>query len=227
MIDCITSAIYVFTAHFMSWHAVNLVFEVMDRVPSMRRHKHPHRDTGNYFTMAPVVLFNQLCLLLPFMVWVSHAVSFTDDFRLWSLPISSLGLQLTHDITFYLGHRFLHTEFGYKWFRHDIHHSTYASVGASSMYMSPLDFCVEIIVPFSTWFLIYPGEDWRIASFLVVVGGFSASLEHSGYNFFGKKYQLDTEKHYLHHNGKPNMFFSDGCLSYGIMDKFTGTVMKR
>ena len=113
------------------------------------------------------------------------------------------------------------SSWGYKrW--HALHHKTRASVAASSLYMTPVDFLLEIMLPFLGWFLVVRTEHVATLAIVVGLGGWFAMYEHSGYNFFPGFAPLDTSLHAAHHT-KSGVAYSQGLGSPGVMDWLGGT----
>lgn len=53
-------------------------------------------------------------------------------------------------------------------------------MAASSLYMSPTDCMLEIVLPFLGWFLLLEVEHIVTVIVVVVIGGWMAMYEHSG-----------------------------------------------
>ncbi len=87
--------------------------------------------------------------------------------------------------------------------------------------MSPLDFVVEIILPYGA-FLCLVGTDLHFDVLLASFGSLLAMYEHSGYCFTTIK-AFDSRPHISHHMGRPNGSFSEGVGSPGYMDDIFGT----
>lgn len=222
-------AIWLFAVHAITWHLGAAAFALCDRMAWFHWWKACSDDRLSWRQMMPQVILNQVAVLLP-ALWLLDA---TGQFRVEELDLSAwqwlghtvyhaLGLSVTHDVMFYVGHRLLHTPTLYRMLRHDVHHSTYASVAASSMYMSIPDFVVEIVVPFTAWFSVGQPTDWRTAAVLVTLGGWTAMYEHSGYVFYVGMRCLDSRAHMAHHQ-TPNIAFSEGVASASLCDRIMGT----
>ena len=82
---------------------------------------------------------------------------------------------------FFFGHKLLHVKWLYKRV-HYLHHESTGGVAASSMYMTPLDFFVEIILPYGV-FLTVVETAVEFDIILAIVGSLFAMYEHSGYCF--------------------------------------------
>eukprot|EP01134_Creolimax_fragrantissima_P002176 CFRG2176T1 len=190
-----------------------------------------------YKEMMPLVLFNQVFVLLPCMTlvaWYGHGFygnaipvmnpgSFTKIILL--LMYSSLG----HDIVFYFGHRYiLHSRWGLPIFRHDIHHSTKADVALSAVYMHPSDFMLEIIAPYLLPYVLITATHGNVLLdiFIAPLGAIGGVYEHSGYNFLPNIRLFDTYYHFSHH-ARWNVSFSDGVGSTNMMDTLFDTAANR
>lgn len=95
-------------------------------------------------------------------------------------PVHAFLLGAIHDAVFYAGHRLLHTRLLFP--LHRLHHRSTGAVAASSLYMSPLDFVAEIVLPYGA-FLCLIQSDVRFDVLLASAGSLLAMYEHSGYCF--------------------------------------------
>mmetsp|Transcript_1647 Transcript_1647/g.3501 ORF Transcript_1647/g.3501 Transcript_1647/m.3501 type:complete len:291 (+) Transcript_1647:446-1318(+) len=225
---------------FATFHVVALCFTLIDVgrfisaevSSSLSVHKVCRRGMKAYSDMLPLVIFNQVFVMLPSMLiftWLGLGFVRPEETAdahslFWRLPLILAWMSLGHDIVFYVFHRFiLHTTWGLRIFRHDIHHSTKASVALSALYMHPLDFLLEVVAPFLIPFAFV--SHLSSDSFTIVLAGIGAiggAYEHSGYNFWPQITPLDTSLHIAHHL-QWNCSFSDGVGSTNVMDKLCGT----
>lgn len=114
------------------------------------------REKFTYIDMLPVILRNQCLILLPTFVTIHHFIPIgpVAEFCLLTFFLHVAGASICHDVVMYVFHRFiLHSSCGFAY--HKLHHTTFATVAASALYMSSIDFILEIVLPFATWFLIY------------------------------------------------------------------------
>jgi hypothetical protein len=227
----------IFTVHFISYHLTSGIFHYFDKTKILKKYKRTDTDTLEYWDMLPQILCNEFFVLFPSIYFSSrwniirvHSEYKSDD--LYMNMFHLIMLILSHDLFFYVGHRILHTRWGYRLFRHDIHHSTFASRACSSIYMHPFDFLMEVVIPFFAWFIIYCtlfDKTINMWVFLIsiLIGQTTAMYEHSGYQFFTFNGHpipmLDTSKHEYHHIVSKNKSFSDGVLSLGIWDRIFKT----
>jgi sterol desaturase/sphingolipid hydroxylase (fatty acid hydroxylase superfamily) len=142
--------------------------------------KSRHRkDPIQYQTTLPVVLRNQIFILLPSMVAAAYyGCAFQENVSvpLVLVPLYAIILGIIHDIVFYFGHKLLHTRFGYHYLGHKLHHESKGGTAATSMFMSPIDFILEIIAPYGTFLLIVQ-TDTRFNILLASVGSVAAMYE--------------------------------------------------
>lgn len=213
-----------------TFHTLALLFHVLDVTGIAKKWRTTSaKGLPTYQQMLPLVLSNQVLVLLPCMLLTQAAgLTFTSAAnKQVSLPMEATGffvMALGHDILFYIGHRFLlHSKWGYRALGHNVHHATKAHCALSSMYMAPLDFVFEIVIPYlvplaivSQFSLHYVGV---LSLPLGCVGGL---LEHSGYNFAPHVKLLDTTAHKLHHE-QLRCSFSDGVGSTNFMDEVFGS----
>lgn len=173
----------------------------------------------------PLVLFNQVFVLLPVMLLVAHYdFAFTGKtVPVWMFLVHAQLLGAVHDGVFYFAHRLLHINWVYKHL-HYVHHSSTGGVAASSLYMHPIDFIGEIILPYGV-FLCLVTTDWRFDCLLACLGSLFAMYEHSGY-CFTTIHAFDSRMHLSHHAGRLNGSFAEGVGSPGIFDLAFGTELK-
>jgi hypothetical protein len=215
-----------FFGHFFVFHLGCLVFEVFDRNSWFHGYKEFKGDRQKYLELLPQVLFNQFFILLPAMYLSEKAGIAFNSFDLHHQPIQqsmweyvsqAAWMTVGHDLFFYLGHRFLlHSVWGYQFFKHDVHHSTKASIALSSMYMAPSDYLLEICIPYLVP-LSFLKADAGFNFIAIALGSLGGMYEHSGYNFWPRFPGLSTMAHGMHHT-RYNCSFSDGVGSSNIMD---------
>lgn len=214
-------SVFCFLTHCLVFHAACAAFAYIDRHKLLRRYKEHNSDRRTYRDMLPLVVLNQAFLLLPVMYAAERAgLAFQRSAAQPALHVlaNTAWMTLGHDVFFYLGHRFLlHTPFGYVFFRHDVHHSTKASVALSSMYMAPSDYVLEIIVPYLVP-LCMIRSDAKFNVLAIALGSLGGMYEHSGFNFWPRMPGLSTLAHSMHH-ARYNCSFSDGVGSSNIMDE--------
>jgi len=217
-------SIVVFSVHFVTWHAGCLVFEVLDRLHLCQRYKITRGEGVSYVELVPRVLANEFLILLPTMLLAQAAgVMFVGTPRHGPLRVlvDAVGVGYAHDLVFYVAHRYaLHSRWGYRWFRHDLHHRTKAECAASSMYMAPADFVLEIIMPYAAWPLLVSRLDLTSNCLLVTLGGLGALYEHSGYDFAPR---LQSTRMHASHHASGMVAFSEGVGSPGLMDRIMRT----
>ena len=217
-------SVVVFAVHFVTWHSGCLVFEALDRMRLCQRFKITRGDRASYMDLAPRVLANQFLILLPVMVMAQAAgLMFVGTPRHGPLRVlvDAVGVGYAHDLVFYVTHRYaLHSRWGYRWFRHDLHHRTKAECAASSMYMAPGDFVLEIIMPYAAWPLLVSRLDLLSNCLLVTLGGLGALYEHSGYDFLPR---LQSTRMHAAHHASGMVAFSEGVGSPGLMDRIMRT----
>jgi sterol desaturase/sphingolipid hydroxylase (fatty acid hydroxylase superfamily) len=170
-------------------------------------------------------LFNQFFVMLPAMALAGWTGLAFGPVRVpWFLfPVHAYLLGAVHDTVFYFGHRALHLPWLFRF--HALHHRSSGAVAASSLYMSPLDFVVEILLPYGA-FLCLVATDLRFDVALAAGGSLLAMYEHSGYCFTTALAALDSRPHLSHHVGRLNGSFSEGVGSPGYMDRLFGTQLR-
>ena len=227
-------ALFSWLLFMVVFHSLGIMFYYFDKVDLFPRHKQfrGSSSTPTYSQMLPLVLFNQILILLPAMLISEHyslifvpnpnAAPFLPSFIFISIAIPQL-----HEIFFYIFHRYiLHSSFGYYFFNHKVHHDSRTHCSISAMYMSPPDFILEILLPYL--FPLYLTAKLKYCPPLVCVvvlpfGGLGGLYEHSGYNFFPNIKVLDTTVHGQHHR-MWNCSFADGVGTTSLMDSTFGTV---
>ncbi|KAF6003509.1 hypothetical protein F1559_001556 [Cyanidiococcus yangmingshanensis] len=215
-----------FFGHFCFFHLGCLVFELLDKKGWLAGYKEFKGDQQRYLELLSQVLFNQFFILLPAM-FLSETFGIAFDsldrqnqplrHSVWEYIPQAAWMTIGHDLFFYLGHRFLlHSAWGYHFFRHDVHHSTKASIALSSMYMASSDYLLEICVPYLVPLCLLKA-DAAFHFFAIALGSLGGMYEHSGYNFWPRLPGLSTMAHGMHHT-RYNCSFSDGVGSSNIMD---------
>ena len=186
-------SLYVWAFQQVIFHAVGLLFEYSDRTGALRDAKVRGEKAWrrSYDKLLPQVLFNQTFLLLPSMMLAEYmGWGFSGTTRLHplrfvaNLPAMAIG----HDVVQYVFHRFLLHQPNIKlmrFLRHSVHHSTRASTAISACYMSPQDFCLEIVLPYLLPLAMVGGggADWRFHFMVAGSGAIGGLYEHSGYDF--------------------------------------------
>lgn len=216
-----------FLGHFIVFHVGCGLFAWLDERKWFYRMKEMCGDQAHYLDLLPNVVFNQIFLLLPSMYLLERigwGFQGYDEAQgvfqqtLISYVFSAVFMTVGHDLLFYLGHRFLlHSPGGYRFFRHDLHHSTKASIALSSMYMVPSDYIIEICIPYLVPLCVLR-TDAFFNVMAIALGSVGGMYEHSGYNFFPNLPGLSTIAHGMHH-ARYNCSFSDGVGSSNLMDK--------
>ena len=227
------------------YHGVGFGFELCDRNHWLSGAKVRNVERLSYAQMQPRVLFNQIFVLLPFMVLLQWAgLAFTGAAHLSPLRfvVNLVAMGIGHDIVQYIAHRgILHRPSLMKRLGHAVHHSTGASKSISACYMSSADFFLEIALPYLVPLVLVGGGGSDILfQFLVAgLGAFGGLYEHSGYDFavplrrtrFFKAQPrlgaiiegLVTSQAHAEHHRRFNVSFSDGFGSPGICDKLFAT----
>ncbi|KAK4536373.1 hypothetical protein CDCA_CDCA08G2398 [Cyanidium caldarium] len=220
-----------FICHAVVFHGGCALFALLDRKRWLQRYKELKGDQLKYRDMIGCVLRNQLLLLLPPMLlcerlgWAfvyREADGTVRQEGVFQYAVNAMWMTLGHDLFFYVGHRFvLHSPQGFKFFQHDMHHSTKASVALSSMYMAPCDYMLEICVPYLVPLCLLRADPlFNLAA--ITFGGIGGMYEHSGYNFCPQVPGLSTMAHGMHHT-RYNCSFSDGVGSSNLMDNMFRT----
>lgn len=226
-----------FALFFILFHTVALTFEIFDRLQVLHSYKifHATQTTPSYRKMLPQVVFNQLFVMFPTMLlWTRLGLTYNKsrDAPPGIIPqvLSYLSCAtlapFIHEVLFYVPHRFLlHSHWGFKHLNHALHHSSRAHSAISAMYMAPIDFFLECVLPYVvplttlTRMSILPRTH---AVLMLPIGALGGLYEHSGYNFIPMIDSLDTRTHGLHH-ANYNCSFADGFGSTNILDPFLGT----
>jgi sterol desaturase/sphingolipid hydroxylase (fatty acid hydroxylase superfamily) len=233
-------AAWIWLFQMLVYHGVGLWFESLDRNGALSRFKTRPAERKRYVELLPRVLANQVCVLLPAMLftqWAGLAFVGPSHLSLASLAIIAIGLTIGHDVVQYVAHRFvLHRPDMMRRLGHSLHHSTTGSRAISACYMSYMDFFLEIVCPYLIPLALVGGAGSNVIfhSLIVSAGAFGGLYEHSGYDFsralreradgrpvgrlrksLGKL--ASSEAHAAHHS-RGNVSFSDGFGSSNICD---------
>jgi sterol desaturase/sphingolipid hydroxylase (fatty acid hydroxylase superfamily) len=219
-------ALLMWLTFFTSWHLFAAFFAVLDHTRLLWKYKLVINDPVSWSIALPTVLFNQIVILLPAMLVASHYKLAFTHFQapnpVWIFPLHLFLLGAVHDVIFYFGHRLLHLKVMFKF--HKKHHSSTGGCAAASLYFSPLDFIIEIILPYGC-FLSLVQTHVLFDVILGSIGSLLAMYEHSGY-CFTYIHLLDSRMHLSHHAGRFIGSLSEGCGSPGFMDDVFGTKLK-
>jgi sterol desaturase/sphingolipid hydroxylase (fatty acid hydroxylase superfamily) len=80
---------------------------------------------------------------------------------------------------------------------HDLHHMTRANCALTAMFMHPVDMLLEIAIPTTVPFLVYPMSAAGASAALICVA-VHGCITHSGYHGWPTLW-ADTKTHILHH----------------------------
>jgi len=239
VLEKIPLSILVWAAQMAVFHAVGLFFLCCDRLGWLSRYKVRRREPLTYREMLPRVLFNQIFILLPAMVALQYtglAFIGVSHISIAHFVTAMLIMAIGHDIVQYVFHRFvLHRPNLIRRLGHSIHHSTGASISISACYMSPVDFFLEIALPYVIPLsLVSAGADRGFHILIASLGAIGGLYEHSGYDFAARLPKADNGKLHLRplvwlrtivssqahgeHHRRSNVSFSDGFGSPGICD---------
>jgi sterol desaturase/sphingolipid hydroxylase (fatty acid hydroxylase superfamily) len=217
------------------YHGVGLLFEWCDRTGRLRRFKVRDIDRLSYGQLLPRVVWNQVFILLPAMVLLqTTGLAFVGSTRIGVLHFTAaiVVMGVGHDIVQYVFHRFvLHNP---RWIRtlgHSLHHATGASKAISACYMSPIDFVLEIVLPYLVPLVVVVAGGNVVFHLLVAgLGAVGGLYEHSGYDFAralerpglagwrGVVAGLVTSQAHGEHHRRSSVSFSDGFGSPGLCD---------
>jgi len=217
---------YLLIVHFATLHIVSAIFQIFDHYQILQLYKKKVKDRVTYYSCMPTVLKNQFCLMLPMMLLTEHLglcfFNISLDYSIYLFVFVSAVMTIGHDLLFYLGHRYiLHTDFGFTKLGHNLHHASKANCAISALYMSSVDFFIEIVVPYLVPLcLVSSYTGFYVHVILNIAGTFGGAYEHSGYNFFPNPF--DNTSHFMHHHFL-KCSFSDGFGSSNIMDFFLKT----
>jgi sterol desaturase/sphingolipid hydroxylase (fatty acid hydroxylase superfamily) len=229
------------------FHGVGLTFEWFDRHPRIRRFRVREVERRSYRQLLPRVLFNQCVILLPCMLaceFLGLAYVGTPHLGAARFVIDLLLMAVGHDIVQYAVHRGLLHNRRFLWLRHRVHHSTDAARSISACFMSPVDFFLEIVLPYLLPLVLIGGAGSDMLFHLAMPGlaAIGGLYEHSGYDFsraMGRPASaprswirailarippsfISSHAHGEHHR-VGNVSFSDGFGSPGICDAMFGT----
>ena len=238
-------SVFVWAVQMVVFHGVGYAFEYCDRTRALRRFKVRDIDRKSYRQLLPLVLFNQVAILLPAMVLVQAlGLCFTGAEHLSPLRflLSIVVMGIGHDVVQYATHRhLLHRPSLVRKLKHSVHHSTGASKGISACYMSGADFFLEIVLPYLLPLALIGGggSDILFQSMIAGLGAVGGVYEHSGYDFavllpkaaIAERMPrlvttvaglISSHAHGQHH-AKGNVSFSDGFGSPAVCDTMFGT----
>jgi sterol desaturase/sphingolipid hydroxylase (fatty acid hydroxylase superfamily) len=227
------------------FHGLGYAFEICDRSGLLKNCKVRRSDTLTYAQLLPRALFNQAFLLLPAMVlvqWLGWAFTGAAHLSVWHFIAMLVGMAIGHDIVQYITHRYLlHDPRLMRVLGHSVHHTTGASKAISALYMAPMDFFLEIVLPYLLPLVVLGGGGSDIFFHLLVagLGAFGGLYEHSGYDFAEPLRQsafyksspwlgaaietLITSKAHGQHHTRGMVSFSDGFGSPGLCDTLFAT----
>ena len=237
-------SVLAWVGQMMVFHGAGLWFEWCDRTGALSAFKVRGAERFSYAELLPRVLVNQVFVLLPAMVLMQVAgLAFTGapHLSLWHFLAAMALMSLGHDIIQYVFHRFvLHRPGLIRKLGHSVHHSTGASRSISACYMSPVDFLLEIVLPYLVPLaLVGAGADVLFHLVIAGLGAFGGLYEHSGYDFAARLPQraggdwkkwplvwlaaLITTKAHSEHHRRSHVSFSDGFGSPGLCDTLLRT----
>lgn len=193
--------------HFVCFWFVALFFEVLDQTWIDRTYyKHDYQGSGiwrfpdelTFVEQAPTCFKNQM--ILWFYLTYLHPIPMQVTEVTWLEAFcDTLGVLVTYDVIFLLGHALLHTSWFYP--LHKQHHQTHATKALSSNYMGSIDYMIESIIPFALypllkWYLLGLDTSESVLTYIVCIGATLSQYEHSGYHFVS--HWLATQ-HHVHH----------------------------
>ncbi len=231
-------SVLAWAAQMAVFHGVGLFFEWSDRTGALSAFKVRDVERLSYRQLLPRVFANQVFILLPAMVALQYSgLAFTGapHLSLFHFLFAMVLMGIGHDIVQYVFHRFvLHRPSLIRKLGHSVHHSTGASRSISACYMSPVDFFLEIVLPYLIPLtLVGAGADVAFHITVASLGAFGGLYEHSGYDFSVRLNQdgsnsrlqptawlaaLLTSKAHGEHHRRSDVSFSDGFGSPGICD---------
>ena len=228
-------SVVVWAGQMLVFHGIGFGFELCDRAGALQKYKVRRHERLTYADALPRVLFNQTFLLLPAM-WLAErtGLAFTGSPRI-SFAFAALALVLMtigHDVVQYAAHRGLLHNAGFRWLRHDLHHSTGASRAITACYMSAPDFLLTIVCPYLVPLILIGGGTANVPFQLLIacLGAVGGLYEHSGYDFalalrvrtrrrlaLVPASLVSSHAHGEHHR-RSRVSFSDGFGSPGLCD---------
>lgn len=224
-------SVIAWTVQMAVFHVVGVSFEVADRTQILGTFKVRRADRYSYARLLPRVLGNQIFILLPLMVLCERlglAYVGPATMSAGAFVVSALAMSVGHDIVMYLTHRLILHNRRFRWMGHSVHHATMASRSISACYMSPIDFLLEIVLPFLVPLILIGGGGSNVAFHVLVpsAGALGGLYEHSGYDFArSKRFPSILYSSHAHgqHHLNPHVSFSDGFGSPGLCDGMFGT----
>ncbi|GMH61683.1 hypothetical protein TrST_g12997 [Triparma strigata] len=218
------------TFHMIFYHSHSAIYAYLDSHDGpWKKYKLTTTDKMTWSQMLPNVVKNQ-CIFLVSGV----AAFFASDGRGWdgSKPWSEvpwnvfffdmLSMYIVYEAIFYTNHRILHiTKLSVPFMKkpvnlyalfHKEHHSTYASVGVSGLYMGSID-CVltqtlpQVVAP--ALFDFHPFTLWLFA----LIGSLNAVHTHSGYDLWGMSAPHGHELHHSRYKVNYGTGFLDNLLN--------------
>lgn len=236
-------ALLAWAVHMVVFHGVGLAFEWCDRTGGLDRFKVRPVDRLSYSALLPRVLFNQVVLLLPFMMvceWMGWAFVGTPRLSAIQFIAGLLLMPVGHDVVQYIGHRYVLHSPHCRWLGHSLHHGTDASRSIGACYMSCGDFFLNIVTPYLVPLIAIGGGGSDILFHVLVpcAGAVGGLYEHSGYDFVPEAGEKRTWwgrllsripaaaiSSYAHgqHHSRSMVSFSDGFGSPGLCDTICST----
>ncbi|GMI59851.1 hypothetical protein ScalyP_jg2371 [Parmales sp. scaly parma] len=235
--DIVAGPVLAWTFHMIFYHGHSGFCQVLDSTKGFWNDmKISNYDKISYWEMMPNILKNQLCFL--FFGIFAHKLSdgagwkrATEDYRTDVSWFNSfyefLVMAMVYELIFYSNHRLLHNKkfnfwglTGGRYFNlyklfHKMHHTTFASVGLSGIYMGTLD-CIltqtlpQIVGP--TLLNFHPMVLWVGA----LVGSVNAVHTHSGYGCWGMPAPHGHELHHSRYTVNYGTGFFDSILGTGL-----------
>ena len=201
-----------------------------------------NNDRLSYSDMLPRVVANQVFILLPAMValqWAGWAFVGAPHIGVLHFIAAMIFMGVGHDVVQYTFHRYvMHHPRLVRKLGHSVHHSTGASKAISACFMSPIDFFLEIVMPYLLpLVLVMAGGDIFFNLLIATLGAAGGVYEHSGYDFAVPLQRgsaaaprwhswlamMVTSKAHGEHHLRSNVSFSDGFGSPGLCDTVFAT----